>query len=320
MARRRLFPFQPSHDSGGMVRPAVPRSDAAAPPRDERSKLPKGSRSTVSTEPVFKWWDYPVFAVLTGLTFATLAHFLLYWFGAADQLQHALTFWPLTLLLLGYLAINQFRWLSLPNMRRPKPMAPTRDWKVGVATTFVPAAESLDMLRQTLGALVAMDHPHETWVLDEGDDERVRALCRSLGAHHFTRKHLPDFQTVSGPFQARTKHGNYNAWLTEIGYGRYEIIAAFDPDHVPVPTFLSETLGYMEDPGVGMSRSRRLITTSVPASSPAARQKRPTITTPQCKWSVTRWAIRSSPAAITSTASRRSRKWEASPRMRQMTC
>ena len=107
------------------------------------------------------------------------------------------------------------------------------------------------MLGETVRALVRMDYPHETWVLDECDDPQVKALCMRLGACHFSRKHAPRYQTAAGTFQARSKHGNYNAWLDAIGFQRYEIIAAFDPDHVPVPTFLTEVLGYFNDPEVG---------------------------------------------------------------------
>jgi cellulose synthase (UDP-forming) len=39
--------------------------------------------------------------------------------------------------------------------------------------------------------------------------------------------------------------------LDAIGFQRYDIVVAFDPDHVPVPTFLTAVLGYFADPEVG---------------------------------------------------------------------
>jgi cellulose synthase (UDP-forming) len=36
-----------------------------------------------------------------------------------------------------------------------------------------------------------------------------------------------------------------------MGFDRYDIIAAFDPDHVPAPAFLSEVLGCFNDPQIG---------------------------------------------------------------------
>ena len=77
------------------------------------------------------------------------------------------------------------------------------------------------------------------------------ALCRRLGARHYSRKHHGQFQADAGPLARHTKYGNYNAWLTEIGAARYDILAAFDPDHVPEPSFLVRVLGYFSDPEVG---------------------------------------------------------------------
>jgi cellulose synthase (UDP-forming) len=157
----------------------------------------------------------------------------------------------LTLMLAYHLACHQFRWWLLPVMRRPTPMPPQAGWNVAVATTFVPGAESLEMLEDTVKALVAMAYPHDTWVLDEGDDAQVKTLCVRLGAQHFSRKPLAHYQTPQGPFQARSKHGNYNAWLDVVGFAQYDIVVNFDPDHVPEPSFLLEVLGYFNAPRVG---------------------------------------------------------------------
>ena len=80
--------------------------------------------------------------------------------------------------------------------------------------------------------LVALDYPHETWVLDEGDNDRVKSLCQRVGASHFSRKNLKQYQTESDVFQSHSKHGNYNAWLYEIAFKQYDVITAFDPDQI----------------------------------------------------------------------------------------
>ena len=129
-------------------------------------------------------------------------------------------------------------------------MTPRLGWKVAVVTSFVPGAEPLDMLEQTLKALTSLQYPHDTWVLDEGDDQRVKALCQRVGARHFSRDKFSHYQGNEGNFQSRSKHGNYNAWLTEIGFEHYEIVTVFDPDHVPEPTFLLHVLGYFDDPTI----------------------------------------------------------------------
>ena len=161
---------------------------------------------------------------------------------------------PVALALLSFEA----RWFTLPLMRVPAPSIPTTDRRVGVVTTFVPGLEPITMLERTVRALVAMDHPHDTWVLDEGDDPEVRDLCVALGAHHFTRKGRERYQQPSGTFEAKSKHGNYNAWLDAIAYDRYDVIAAFDPDHVPKPEFLDRLVGYFDDDEVGYVQAPQL--------------------------------------------------------------
>jgi cellulose synthase (UDP-forming) len=205
---------------------------------------------SVRTEKVFKWWDYCLFTLLTVAKFGVIVYFLWYWFSFKDWLDYPFSFSVLTFIVLAYVAIDQLRWFSLPSMKRPRPMTPRVGWKVCVVTTFVPGMESLEMLEDTIKALIALDYPHDTWILDEGDDDQVKTLCLRSGAYHFSRKNLPQYLTESGIFQSRSKHGNYNAWLYEIGFDRYEIVTAFDPDHIPDPVFLSNVLGYFEDPQV----------------------------------------------------------------------
>ena len=202
---------------------------------------------SITDERVFEWWDYPIFLLLSILSLGAILYFLLHWFRFEDWLLHPVSFPIMTAILLVILTNNQGRWFLLPYMRRPRTMIPRPGWRVAVATTFVPGGEPLEMLKGTVEALIGLDYPHDTWVLDEGDDEKVKALCLELGASHFSRKNRRQHQGAEGTFQSNSKHGNYNAWLNEVGFEGYEFITAFDPDHVPNSTFLSDVLGYFED-------------------------------------------------------------------------
>jgi cellulose synthase (UDP-forming) len=202
-------------------------------------------------QPVFRWWDYPLFTVLTAVNGWMIIWFLQHWFSLADWQNYTWIYIISTGLLVIIWTNYWGRWFLLLKMRRPAPVPAPSGLRVAAVTTFVPGAEPLAMLEHTVRALVALDYPHDTWVLDEGDDERVKALCQALGAQHFSRKHLPQYQTEQGVFQSRSKHGNYNAWLYEIGFKRYEIVCAFDPDHVPQKDFLSTALGYFTNPQIG---------------------------------------------------------------------
>ncbi|GGM91101.1 glycosyl transferase [Streptomyces fuscichromogenes] len=136
--------------------------------------------------------------------------------------------------------------------RDPVPVVPETGTRVAFVTTFVPGKEPLDMVTRTLQAAVRLRHRGllHVWLLDEGDDPEVKEVCARLGVHHFTRKGVERWNRPKGPHRARTKHGNYNAWLEAHG-GDYDFFASVDTDHVPLPNYLERMLGYFRDPDVG---------------------------------------------------------------------
>ena len=102
---------------------------------------------------------------------------------------------------------------------------------------FVPTYnESVDLVRKTLLAARAMDYPHETWLLDDGSRDAMRALAAQLGVHYLTRA---DNQ--------HAKAGNLNDALAQT---RGDFVAVFDADHAPRRDFLTKTLGYFDDEAV----------------------------------------------------------------------
>lgn len=143
-------------------------------------------------------------------------------------------------------------------MRRPRPPTPPAGLRIATVTTYVPEAESLEMLEAALAAMVGVRQPHDTWVLDEGDDPAVKVICGRLGVLHFSRRDRPALNTPGGPLAGRTKYGNLNAWLSTIGYDGYDVVAAFDPDHVPMPHYLERTLGYLRNPGIGFVQAAQV--------------------------------------------------------------
>jgi len=142
-------------------------------------------------------------------------------------------------------------WLFASSMKDPVPKAPPRGLRVALLTTIVPAKEPIYVVERTLRAMrqVRYRGPVDIWILDEGNDPAVRAMAERLGVHHFSRKGLPRYNQARGPYRARTKAGNHNAWRDN--YERYyDVIAQMDPDHVPLPCFLERTIGYFRDPDV----------------------------------------------------------------------
>ncbi len=135
--------------------------------------------------------------------------------------------------------------------RHPLPVAPPSGQRIAFITTIVPSKEPIGLARTTLEAAVRLEYdgPFDVWLLDEGNDPDVKAMCAELGVHHFSRKGVAKWNTERGPHKTKTKHGNYNAWLDQHG-DDYDFWVSVDTDHVPLPNFVDRLLGYFHDPDV----------------------------------------------------------------------
>lgn len=118
---------------------------------------------------------------------------------------------------------------------------PRRPWRPAEAghsvDVMVPTYnEPVWVVRRTLLGALAISYPHQTYLLDDGKRPEMRRLARELGAGYITR-----------PDNSGAKAGNLN-WA--IGRTSGEFIVIFDADHVALPGFLDQTLGYFTDPKV----------------------------------------------------------------------
>lgn len=101
--------------------------------------------------------------------------------------------------------------------------------------------EPVEILLRTVIGCKAQDYPEDKFtvhVLDDGRREEVRRLCAGLGVSYITRETNED-----------AKAGNLN---NAIRVTSGEFIAVFDCDHIPVRSFLKETVGFFSDPGVAI--------------------------------------------------------------------
>jgi cellulose synthase (UDP-forming) len=99
--------------------------------------------------------------------------------------------------------------------------------------------ESLDILYQTLIGCLAIDYPagfKKVYVLDDGHRDEVKRLAERLGCQYLRRA-----------THDHAKAGNLNHALTQ---SSGELVMVLDCDHVPVRTFLNETVGFFTDPKV----------------------------------------------------------------------
>ena len=107
--------------------------------------------------------------------------------------------------------------------------------------------EPLEVIAPTIAAGCDLQPLHETWVLDDGDRPWVAEMCEAYGARYVCR-----------PVHDHAKAGNMNYALDLLaaedstGNGGADIIAVLDCDHVPLPAFLTSTLGWFADETVAL--------------------------------------------------------------------
>ncbi len=207
---------------------------------------------------VFTTAESIIYAILLSLGLAVVLAFGLWWFSFEHVPQnftgifHSVDF--LLFIMASYVVWYQITyelltWVTAIFMKHPVLVPPSRGLKVATATAFVPGKEPYEVLEKALEAMTAVEYPHDTWVLDEGNDGMVKILCARYGAKHFSRHGIAKYNADSGHFKARTKAGNYNAWFDTHG-AKYEIVAQHDVDFIPRKDFLMKTLGYFKDPKV----------------------------------------------------------------------
>jgi hypothetical protein len=187
--------------------------------------------------------------------------------------------------------------------RDPIPVEPDTRLRVAFLTTLVPDKEPLEMAERTLRAAktIVYGGQFDLWLLDEGNSDAVKAMCRRLGVRHFSRKNRGHLELDSGTFADKTKHGNHNRWLWEHA-GDYDIVMFVDPDHVPLPTMAERLLGYFRDPEVAFVVSPQFYGTRKTAS-PGGRSPPSTSST----------ALSSGPATAASAQCSSAPTWRSGP-------
>ncbi len=182
-------------------------------------RLGRHSRRPGGAIPLRQRLTYGGFLVV-GLFLA--ARFALFWFspqrlphdfGRNFGLGDVALFGGLTFVIWHRQVMDIVSWLVCRRMDpHREPPRPATGLRVAFITTFVPASESLDMLRRTLRAMLAADYPHDTWLLDEGNTRRsarcaaasVSGTSAATGSPNTTR---PAGDSWPGPRPATTTPG-----------------------------------------------------------------------------------------------------------------
>lgn len=105
---------------------------------------------------------------------------------------------------------------------------------------FIPTYnEPIEVLEKSIIGAANIDYPDFTvWVLDDGRRDWLRAFCDQEGVRYLTR-----------PDNSHAKAGNMNHALTQ---ATGEFVAIFDADFVPHRNFLRRTIGFFDDPRIGV--------------------------------------------------------------------
>jgi cellulose synthase (UDP-forming) len=95
------------------------------------------------------------------------------------------------------------------------------------------------ILRRTIIGCQALDYPHKTiYLLDDTKRPEIKALAKELGCEYSTR-----------PNNLYAKAGSLNYALAKT---KGELIAVFDADFIPTKNFLIRTVGFFQNPQVGL--------------------------------------------------------------------
>ncbi|WP_298261752.1 glycosyltransferase [uncultured Litoreibacter sp.] len=122
--------------------------------------------------------------------------------------------------------------------------------RVAMVVTKAPN-EPFAILRETLGAMLAQDVPHDTWLADEDPQAETIEWCAAHGVKISTRQGVAEYHQPVWPRRTRCKEGNLAYFYDHYGYSQYDFVAQLDADHVPQSGYLREVLRPFSDPSIG---------------------------------------------------------------------
>lgn len=192
----------------------------------------------LEVKPLTFWSRIPLVLLIAMGIFSAI-YFADYWFFS-EQNRHWLWFPILSLGLFWGVYRSVANWLLyyfIHPEKMHKPSSHTHLGTVDVLITAMPG-EPYAMFLDTLTKVQQMTYPHQTYLLDGGNNEDLKKLCFSLNIHHI------DCRGIQG-----AKAGKINHCLRN--YSQGEFVFIMDPDHRPKADMLERTLPYFENPKIG---------------------------------------------------------------------
>ncbi|MDT3441826.1 glycosyltransferase family 2 protein [Pseudofrankia sp. BMG5.37] len=188
---------------------------------------------------------------LAGCWFVAVAGFWLWWFNPL----HVLTLpgFILNTAVLSYLSyLPAYFVLTVLRLRRVNPGLPIRDFRVAFVVTKAPS-EPWEMVRKTLGGMLAQDYPHayDVWICDEDPTDETYSWCERHGVGISTRRGFDDYHRGEWPRRTKCKEGNLSFFYDHWGYDYYDVVSQLDADHAPARDYLRHMVRPFADPTIG---------------------------------------------------------------------
>lgn len=159
------------------------------------------------------------------------------WWFKKNHIGNIWLYWALSLFFWYSISRMVLGWINFLHIKKPlKTPSPPENLKVAIFTTSY-AGEPLEMIEKTLKACKNVKYPHNTYLLDNTDDPAFKEAAEKNGATWFELKNIPG-----------AKAGKVNKALEQT---TEDFILILDPDHIPFPEFLDNTLGFFEDEKIG---------------------------------------------------------------------
>jgi cellulose synthase (UDP-forming) len=210
----------------------------------------QGAEGSSSLQPLLTGRLKAEFLIGTLAWLASFLFFWVWWFWPGHNIGNA-TFIYVTVLqawitiLPGYFLFIFYRGKRPAGELRIPPGS-----RVAMVVTKAPS-EPFPVVRETLLAMLAQDHPHDTWLADEMPSDETLAWCKEHGVKVSTRYGVEDYHRTGWPRRTRCKEGNLAYFYDHYGYKNYDFVSQLDADHVPRPGYLREMLRPFSDPAVG---------------------------------------------------------------------
>ena len=119
--------------------------------------------------------------------------------------------------------------------------APPTDHRPTVDVFLPVYTEPVDMIELTILGAKSIDYPHETFLLDDGKRDELKALAEKHGIRYLRREG-----------NRGAKAGNLNHGLA---FSTAEVVAVFDADHIPKREALDMLVGYLKDEKVAVAQT-----------------------------------------------------------------